>query len=60
MPTLDLKHSILEFVQKINGIEHSWKEWSDWLPEIGCPVDRNDELSVEVEVFPDRPDLLSH
>ena len=59
MPTLDFKHSILEFIQKINGIEHRWEEWSDWLPDIGCPVDRNDEQSVEVEVFPDRPDLLS-
>ncbi len=60
MPTLDFKHSILEFIQKINGIDHRWEEWSDWLPDIGCPVDRNDEQSVEVEVFPDRPDLLSH
>ena len=60
MPTLDFKHSILEFVQRLNGIEHKWEEWSEWLPEIGCPVDRNDQESVEVEVFPDRPDLLSH
>ena len=60
MPTLDFKHSILEYVQKINGIEHRWEEWSAWLPDIGCPVDRNDEQTIEVEVFPDRPDLLSH
>ena len=60
MPTLDFKHSILEFVQRLNGIEHKWEEWSEWLPDIGCPVDGNDQESVEVEVFPDRPDLLSH
>ena len=30
------------------------------MPELGCPVDRNSEDSIEVEVFPDRPDLLSH
>ena len=34
--------------------------WSKWLPEIGCPVDRNDVMEIEVEVFPDRPDMLSH
>ena len=60
MPTLDFKHSILGYLQGINGIEHKWEEWSEWLPEIGCPVDSNDEVSVEVEVFPDRPDLFSH
>ncbi|MAB36019.1 MAG: hypothetical protein CL975_01675 [Euryarchaeota archaeon] len=27
---------------------------------MGCPVDGNSEDSIEVEVFPDRPDLLSH
>ena len=30
------------------------------MPELGCPVDSNSEESIEVEVFPDRPDLLSH
>jgi len=30
------------------------------LPEIGCPVDSNNPEFIEVEVFPDRPDLLSH
>jgi len=30
------------------------------LPELGCPVDSNSQDSIEVEVFPDRPDLLSH
>lgn len=36
------------------------EEWSEWLPELGCPVDSNSDDSIEVEVFPDRPDLLSH
>jgi len=30
------------------------------LPELGCPVDSNNQDLIEVEVFPDRPDLLSH
>ena len=60
MPTLNLQHSLLEYIQKINGCGHSPESWSDWLPEIGCPVEGNDEDVVEIEVFPDRPDLLSH
>jgi len=27
---------------------------------MGCPVDVNNEDTIEIEVFPDRPDLLSH
>jgi len=60
MPTLDFKHSILSYIQKINGAEHKIDEWPEWLPKIGCPVEQNDQDSIEVEVFPDRPDLLSH
>ncbi len=60
MPTLNLQHSLLEYIQKLNGSEHSPESWSDWLPSMGCPVEGNDEEVVEVEVFPDRPDLLSH
>ena len=60
MPTLELQHSILRYVQDLNGTQHDPETWSDWLPRIGCPVDSNDETVVEVEVFPDRPDLLSH
>ena len=60
MPTLNLQHSLLEYIQKLNGSGHTPESWSDWLPAMGCPVEGNDEEIVEVEVFPDRPDLLSH
>ena len=60
MPTLELQHSILRYIQDLNETQHNPETWSDWLPRIGCPVDSNDETVVEVEVFPDRPDLLSH
>ena len=60
MPTLNLQHSILQYIQRINGVEHSGRDWSDWLPAMGCPVEGNDDKIIEVEVFPDRPDLLSH
>ncbi|MDP6702916.1 MAG: phenylalanine--tRNA ligase subunit beta [Candidatus Thalassarchaeaceae archaeon] len=60
MPTLELQHSILRYIQNLNETQHNPEDWSDWLPRIGCPVDNNDETVVELEVFPDRPDLLSH
>ena len=60
MPTLNLQHSLLEYIQNLNGSEHSPESWSEWLPAIGCPVEGSDEEVLEVEVFPDRPDLLSH
>jgi len=60
LPTIELSHSTIDFIQKINDTEHDPEAWSEWLPKLGCPVDRNDSSSIEVEVFPDRPDLLSH
>ena len=60
MPTLNLQHSLLRYIQSLNESQHSPDAWSDWLPAMGCPVEGNDEDLVEVEVFPDRPDLLSH
>ena len=60
LPTLEFKHSTLRYIQRINDVGHESGEWSNWLPEKGCPVDSNDDDSIEVEVFPDRPDLLSH
>jgi len=60
MPTLTLEHSTLAYIQEMKGITHDIEIWNKWLPEIGCPVENNDEDKIEVEVFPDRPDLLSH
>ena len=60
MPTISLQHSILERIQRINNFAHQGDIWPDFLPEIGCPVEDSNEDEIEIEVFPDRPDLLSH
>ncbi len=60
MPTLELKHSLIGYIQNIHGVGHEPDSWTKWLPEIGCPVDRSNSEEIEIEVFPDRPDLLSH
>jgi len=60
LPTISLKHSILESIQSNHGISHNPENWMSRLSQIGCVVEKSDEKEVEIEVFPDRPDLLSH
>ena len=60
MPTLKFNHSILEFIQEKNGIKYNPEEWVEKMPSIGCVVEGNDDLAIEIEIFPDRTDLLSH
>ncbi len=60
MPTLTFQHSILSQLQNRSGIEYNAEEWEKRLPGIGCVVEANDENGIEIEIFPDRPDLLSH
>ena len=60
MPTITLSHSMMSRIQKLNGATHEKNSLSDLLPQMGCPVELNDDDNIEIEVFPDRPDLLSH
>ena len=60
MPTITLSHSMMRRIQEINGSIHHKNDLSDLLPKMGCPVELNDDENIEIEVFPDRPDLLSH
>tara|TARA_Y100000589_G_scaffold83908_4_gene77847 strand:+ start:3501 stop:5255 length:1755 start_codon:yes stop_codon:yes gene_type:complete len=60
MPTISLNHSMMKRIQELNGAVYDGPILTDLLPNIGCPVESNDEDEIEVEVFPDRPDLLSH
>lgn len=60
MPTISLSHSMMERIQELNGTRYDGSILTDLLPEIGCPVESNNDEEIEIEVFPDRPDLLSH
>ena len=60
MPTITLNHSILRSIQESNGAEYDDADWVERLSSIGCVVEGSDEEGIEIEVFPDRPDLLSH
>jgi len=51
---------MMERIQELNGTRYDGSILTDLLPEIGCPVESNNDEEIEIEVFPDRPDLLSH
>ena len=60
MPTITLSHSLLRSIQKKNGATYDPEDWLERLSQIGCVVEGSGEESIEIEVFPDRTDLLSH
>jgi phenylalanyl-tRNA synthetase beta chain len=55
-----LSHSLLRSIQAENGTKYDSDDWLERLSQIGCVVEGSNEESIEIEVFPDRPDLLSH
>ena len=55
-----MSHSLLRSIQAENGAEYNSVDWLERLSQIGCVVEGSNEESIEIEVFPDRPDLLSH
>ena len=58
MPTVKFNHSDLSKIQERFGIKYS-KKLLDEFGDIGCSVEDNDENEIEIEIFPDRADLLS-
>ena len=58
MPTVKFNHSDLAKIQTRFGVEYSKKLLNDF-GDIGCSVEENDDNEIEIEIFPDRADLLS-
>ena len=48
MPTISLSHSVMERIQKLNGAYHESKILQDLLPQMGCPVELNDDEKIEI------------
>ena len=59
MPTVTYDHATLRDIQARFDIEHDRFLWEASLSDIGCVVEECTAETVEIEVFPDRPDLLS-
>ncbi len=59
MPTVTFEHATIRALQARQDIEHDPAQWAAHLSNIGCVVESCDDELIEVEVFPDRPDLLA-
>jgi len=58
MPTVRFNHLDLSKIQERFGIKYS-KELLGNIGDIGCSVEDNNSEDIEIEIFPDRTDLLS-
>jgi phenylalanyl-tRNA synthetase beta chain len=59
MPTVTFDHATLRALQARHDVEHDPWLWEAELSNIGCVVEACDADEIEIEVFPDRADLLS-
>ena len=59
MPTVTFDHATLRAIQTRHGVEHDPWLWEQQLSNIGCVVEECDSSEIEIEIFPDRADLLS-
>ena len=59
MPTISVNQDLIAKLLSIHGLEHDIKQISDQLPLLGTDIDRCDEDILDIEIFPNRPDLLS-
>ena len=59
MPTVTFDHATLRAIQSRHGVEHDPWLWEEKLSDIGCVVEECASNEIEIEIFPDRADLLS-
>jgi phenylalanyl-tRNA synthetase beta chain len=59
MPTVTFDHATLRTIQARHGVDHDPWLWEEKLSNIGCVVEECDSNEIEIEIFPDRADLLS-
>ena len=59
MPTISVPQALLQALMKQQGYEHNIEQVNDELPLLGTDIDACNEEQLDIEIFPDRPDLLS-
>ncbi|MEJ6530808.1 MAG: phenylalanine--tRNA ligase subunit beta [Euryarchaeota archaeon] len=59
IPTISVQQNLLAELMKSHGLEHDIAILADQLPLMGTDIDNCDEEVLDIEIFPDRPDLLS-
>ena len=58
MPTISVEQSLLAKLMSENGCPHDIEDIDHRLPLLGTDIDSCNEETLDIEIFPDRPDLL--
>ena len=59
MPTISVEQSLLSQLMSDHGCSHDIDDVDHRLPLLGTDIDTCNEETLDIEIFPDRPDLLS-
>ncbi|MBB70731.1 MAG: phenylalanine--tRNA ligase subunit beta [Euryarchaeota archaeon] len=59
MPTISVEQSLLRQLVESKGRKHDVEDLAFRLPLMGTDIDTCNEDVLDIEIFPDRPDLLS-
>ena len=59
MPTISVEQKLLSYLLAKHGCQHDIADVDHRLPLLGTDIDRCDEETLDIEIFPNRPDLLS-
>ncbi len=59
MPTISVEQKLLSSLLSKHGCQHDIEDVDHRLPLLGTDIDRCDEETLDIEIFPNRPDLLS-
>ena len=59
MPTISVEQHLLANLLSNHGCKHDIEDVDLRLPLLGTDIDRCDEEVLDIEIFPNRPDLLS-
>ena len=59
MPTISVEQSLLRNLVESKGRVHNIEDLGFRLPLMGTDIDKCDDKVLDIEIFPDRPDLLS-
>ena len=59
VPTISVDQNLLQTLVESKGRKHDIDDLAYRLPLMGTDIDTCDEKTLDIEIFPDRPDLLS-
>ena len=59
MPTISVEQNLLKQIMEKHGLVHDIEVLSNRLPLLGTDIDSCTESLLDIEIFPNRPDLLS-